>query len=58
MVNPNGIVPERILMDAGFLAPFLAEFASSLKALAFSDLTIRGTADTRFPLPTRWGAAC
>jgi hypothetical protein len=33
-------------MDAGFLAPWIAEFASSLKALAHSDLTIGGYTDS------------
>ena len=38
--------PKRVLMDAGFLAPWIAEFASSLKALAHSDLTIGGYTDS------------
>jgi len=38
--------PKRVLMDAGFLAPWIAEFASSLKALAHSDLTIGGYVDS------------
>jgi hypothetical protein len=37
---------KRVLMDAGFLAPLIAEFASSLKALAHSDLTIGGYTDS------------
>jgi site-specific recombinase XerD len=34
------------MMDAGFLAPWIAKFASNLKALAHSDLTIRGYTDS------------
>ena len=46
MVGTKGKSPKQVLMDAGFLAPWIAEFASSLKALAHSDLTIGGYTDS------------
>ena len=38
--------PKLDLMDAGFLAPLIAEFGASLEALAHSSLTVRGYADS------------
>ena len=38
--------PKPVLMGAGFLAPLIAEFGSSLEALAHSGLTIRGYTDS------------
>lgn len=46
MVSTTGKTPKLALMDAGFLAPWIAEFACSLEALAHSDLTIRGYTDS------------
>ena len=42
MVITRGKVSKAGPMEAGFLAPLIAEFAVSLKALAYSDLTIAG----------------
>jgi site-specific recombinase XerD len=46
MVITRGKVPKLGRMDAGFLAPLIAEFAGSLEALAYSDLTISGYTDS------------
>lgn len=46
MVSTKGKVPKLVLMDAGVLAPLIAEFACSLEALAYSDLTIRSYTDS------------
>lgn len=46
MVNTKGKAPKLVLMDAGFLAPWITEFACTLEALAHSDLTIRGYTDS------------
>ena len=46
MVSTKGNIRKPVAMDAGFLAPLLEEFACSLKALAHSDLTIRGYTDS------------
>ena len=46
MIITKGKPPKPRLMDAGFLAPLIAEFGSSLEALAHSSLTIRGYTDS------------
>jgi hypothetical protein len=46
MVSTKGKAPKLVLMDAGFLAPLIVEFAYSLEALAHSGLTIRGYTDS------------
>jgi site-specific recombinase XerD len=46
MIITKGKPPRPGLMDAGFLAPLIAEFGSSLEALAHSSLTIRGYTDS------------
>jgi site-specific recombinase XerD len=46
MVSTKETTPRAFLMDAGVLAPWISEFACSLKALAHSDLTIRGYTDS------------
>jgi site-specific recombinase XerD len=46
LVIMNGRFSGLGLMDAGFLAPLIEEFACSLEALAHSDLTIRGYTDS------------
>ena len=42
MVITEGKSHKRDLMDAGFLAPWIAEFGSNLDALEHSSLTVRG----------------
>jgi hypothetical protein len=46
MVITEGKSQKRELMDAGFLAPWIAEFGSSLHALEHSRLTVRGYTDS------------
>jgi site-specific recombinase XerD len=46
MVITEGKSQKRELMDAGFLAPWIAEFGSSLEALEHSSLTVRGYTDS------------
>ncbi len=46
MVSLKEKTQRAALMVAGFLTPWIAEFACSLKALAHSDLTIRGYTDS------------
>ena len=46
MVITRGKVSKSGPMDAGFLAPLIAEFACSLEALAYSKLTIGGYSDS------------
>jgi site-specific recombinase XerD len=46
MVNTKRKAPKLVLMDAGFLAPWITEFACTLEALAHSDLTIRSYTDS------------
>ena len=46
MVSSKGKAPKLVLMDAGFLAPLIVEFACSLQALAHSDVTIRSYTDS------------
>ena len=46
MVSTKGTAPRAVLMDAGFLTPWISEFACSLRTLAHSDLTIRGYTDS------------
>jgi site-specific recombinase XerD len=46
MVSTKGNIQKPSLMAAGFLTPWIAEFACSLESLAHSDLTIRNYTDS------------